>query len=119
MRFSFEVEYMPGKDLVIVNALSRAPFRGKRTVNFLLVEGVSSFVAGSLSDVSVTDSIGLVAKDQARDENCQPIVRYTRKGWPSLAFLLAALKPYWQERATFSVRKCVLKTSCLLVPQAL
>lgn len=120
MRFSFDVEYVPGKNLVIADALSRAPLREQRTAKCLSVEEVSSFVAGSLSELGESDSFRSVAEEQACDEVCQRLIRYTREGWPSLASLPAELKPYWQERGTLSVCKGVLlKGSRLVVPQSL
>lgn len=67
MRFSFDVKYVPGKNLVIADVLSRVPLRGQRMVNCLSVEG-SSFVAGLLLELSESDSFRSVAEEQACDE---------------------------------------------------
>lgn len=120
MRFSFEVEFVPGKNLEIADALSRAPTREEKSTDVLSVEEVNAFVFGVLSELSESDQFQLVAEEHAKDETCRTLCRYLREGWPGSTSMSNVLRPYWQDRATLSVCRGVLMHGTrLVVPNSL
>lgn len=120
MRFSYEVVHVPGKSLVTADVLSRAPIRGKETDNALSISDVSKHVSGCLSNAVEASLFERVKAEQAADEVCQALVKFSRKGWPKFSSLPMVLRPYWQERATLTVAEGVLlKGMRLVIPRKL
>lgn len=120
MRFSYEVVHAPGKSLVTADVLSRAPIRRKESDKALSVSDVSKHVSGCLSNAVEASLFERVKAEQAADEVCQALVKFSLKGWPKFSSLPMVLRPYWQERATLTVAEGVLlKGVRLVIPRKL
>lgn len=121
MRFSFSICYVPGKQIVTADTLSRAP---RKETDFVLEElsseDVSSFVAGCVSESRLSAHLDKIRLAQEQDTSCQQLLLYCRNGWPRFTVVSSWLRPYWSERANLTICDGVLMyKSRLVIPQKL
>jgi transposase InsO family protein len=87
MRFSVRAEYVPGKKLVVADALSRSPqsTTGKEEEVIALAEDVEAYLSSvdiSWSCEASDKRLQEIAKESKTDRLIQEAIRYTREGWP-------------------------------------
>ena len=122
MRFTFTIIHVPGKDLVVADALSRSP--SSCTLNMdeiaLLDEG-EYFVANALSSLPVSDTrLSEIRQSQSSDPDCQALKEYIQSGWPDQQLLPDPLKVYHSERALLTVADgLLLHGPRLVIPHSL
>ena len=84
MRFQFSISYVPGKDLIIADTLSRAP----------VTDATSDDVHPEKPSGDRTED-EVIKKLQLTDPVCQQISLYCQIGWPDKKSLEGPLKPYF------------------------
>ncbi|XP_037520549.1 uncharacterized protein LOC119397183 [Rhipicephalus sanguineus] len=82
MRYDYETTFIPGKQLITADALSRQPLATQDSGDISgEVSTYASVVVGLLS--SEVASLEKVAMAQKRDPTCKAIEAFTRNGWPA------------------------------------
>ena len=83
MRFSYTISYVPGKQLVVADALSRAPSSSSTPSDDKFQAEVEMFVNAVIQNVPATEKrLKEIQKAQEADEICQKLYQYCKKGWP-------------------------------------
>ena len=92
-KYDFEVQYMPGKDMVLADTLSRAPVSGTLTeVEFENVNVVHELIAGKTF-------LERTKRATNEDTTLQTLKRVISEGWPSDKTMLPEeVKPYFAVR---------------------
>uniref|UniRef100_A0A3Q2PQQ5 Gypsy retrotransposon integrase-like protein 1 n=1 Tax=Fundulus heteroclitus TaxID=8078 RepID=A0A3Q2PQQ5_FUNHE len=102
MKFNPVAEYVPGKHLVVADALSRQPMA--ETDPGDLEAEVKAYVDSVEDDLRVRKPIIEQIKDQTRtDAELQCVLRYVQKGWPEHSKSVAVrASAYFKDRGTLS-----------------
>jgi len=97
MKYSFVVKHVPGKELFVADALSRAPVdRGLSASEAALCSETDAFVNAMFSDLPATDKrLREIREKQWQDEVCVELFKYVEKGWPDRPFIKNCVKPYY------------------------
>ncbi|GAB1610332.1 uncharacterized protein K02A2.6-like, partial [Argonauta hians] len=84
MRFNFNVVHIPGKELVIADALSRSPAPRAPAEASETEEAVSAFVDGVESSWPIaTTRLDQLRAATVHDPKLQKVIGYVLNGWPS------------------------------------
>ena len=110
MRYDFSISHVPGKELIIADALSRAPVKGyKPQTTALQLSEVEENVDHIISSLPATEErLEQIRKEQQQDTICQKLTSYCQRGWPSRDKLPGMFKPYLTVAAEFSIRDGLL-----------
>ena len=109
MRFNPKVEYVPGKQQVIADSLSRAP-TGKPTAsdNNLIAE-VETYAENTIKALPATDQrLQEIIKAQKADAECSAVRSYCSNGWPTYMPHAPLLRQWWENRAHLAVVNDIL-----------
>ncbi|XP_025116120.1 uncharacterized protein K02A2.6-like [Pomacea canaliculata] len=123
MRFSITVEYVPGKKLVIADALSRSP---QLTTAESEVITLSEDVEAYLSSVDISWSCAAsdkrlkeIAEETRKDRLIQAAIRYSNEGWPKyITDVEDNLRDYYAVRMELSVHHGLLTRGTRIVVPA-
>ena len=84
LRFSYDIVYVPGKDQVVPDAMSRAPIHTKLCFNDNLVHEVEDYGRAIVNALPISDlQLQRVKASQGVDPIVSDIVRYCTSVWPS------------------------------------
>ena len=98
MRFNPRVIYVPGKNQITADALSRAPVCGPDAEEISFVGEVETF-ASHTSVLPATEArLKSIREAQEADEVCSQVVDYCRNGWPACPPQQPLLRPFWENR---------------------
>lgn len=116
MRYTYEITYVPGKQLMAADTLSRAPLPLKESSE--LEEEVEAFVQFVRSTVpAVSSSLQWLIDSQEKDPVCQQIRYYCKNTWPCRRDLNNEVKPFYPFRHQFTFEDDLLMfTARILVP---
>lgn len=104
MRYSYKIEYIPGKNMATADTLSRAPCEDASSEGMLNPAEVSSFVLGAISTLPASeDLLQRIRKLQREDQDCASLFKYCEDGWPSKSKLSWNLKPFFGEQGDITV----------------
>ena len=107
MRFRFTISHVPGKELTIADALSRAPVSSPSTADQLLQQEATAYVNSVLQSLPATEErLQEIRQSQEADGVCQQIAEYCRSGWPDRNTLSAEVKPYFPLSSQFTMASC-------------
>ena len=119
MKYCFHVEYVPGKSLVVADALSRAPVRGDDS-------GIADIVDEYISVVTdlwpASDHQLQRIRDETRkDSQLTALLRILQTNWPlTKSALTIEVKPFWDGRHLFSqIDGLILRGNQLVIPRSL
>ena len=84
MRFSYTILYVPGKDLVIPDTLSRAPiYRKVSCEEQAFADDVKAYVNFVLKNLPTTENcLQEIREKLQQDEVCGQIMSHCENGWP-------------------------------------
>ena len=83
LRFDFNIVYVPGKNLVMADALSRAPLMAPGQHDNHLEEDVQAYVDAIFQHLPATERrLEELRRAQENDLLCQEVARYCQEGWP-------------------------------------
>lgn len=121
LRFSYSVVYVPGKELIIADALSRSPRKTGSSADNDLESMADSYIRFVVNSLPVKDYyLEKIRIEQQNDPICQQIIYYSRQGWPNREVVLSNVKPYYQYRNEFHVSEDLLmKNSRIVIPNKL
>ena len=116
-RFDFEIVHVPGKELVIADALSRSPKSGPATVaEVALCQEAEEFVDNVFSSMPATDArLDEIRHHQHGDADLQAVRKYVLEGWPDSRQIPDSLASYVAVRGTLSVANDLLMCGCRIV----
>ena len=105
MRFNTIVEYVPGKQLVIADALSRKPLVGResRIDDIVLSDDIAAHGSCSANWPVTEDRLTEIRAETSTDPVMKSIADFITNGWPSHESAVPHyVRDYYRERALFS-----------------
>eukprot|EP00117_Sycon_ciliatum_P003331 scpid46475/ scgid8170/ Uncharacterized protein K02A2.6 len=109
MKYNPAAVYIPGKQLVVADALSRAPDASVDTPTSQLAEEISLHISTITSEIVSARKAEELAANTAADTVLQQVLQYTKSGWPDSAHLVEdAVRPFFHERALLSCSNGIL-----------
>ena len=82
MKYTFTIAHVPGKDLTIVDTLSRAPTSSPSTVDEQFVSDTNVYVDSILQGLPATqERIEQIKQAQQQDAICSQLMKYCQDGW--------------------------------------
>lgn len=107
MRFKYTISHVPGKDLAVADALSRAPL--SEVDESLFAQEVDAYVRGIVDYLPISETrLKQVLQSQEEDPVCQRIKDYCRNGWPPCKQVDVAVKPYYQAASELTMYQDLL-----------
>ena len=104
MRFDARTVYIPGKQQLTADTLSRAPVMMPGKGEAALVDEVETFASATTSNLPATNErLDEIRKAQKSDEICAQIRQYCTKGWPDYMPHNPVLKQYYEQRGHLTV----------------
>lgn len=118
MRYNIEVKYIPGKEVLIADCLSRAYLNNGPDGEDLEVTYAVHLASKYLS---VTDSRKKELKEATKkDSTLMKLKEYIKHGWPKDKKKISqSTRPYWHIRHNISeIDGLLFNDSCLIIPQS-
>ena len=113
MRFLFSITHIPGKHLIVADALSRAPLHKE---DHDLQDEADAFVNYTFQSLPATESrLEKIRHQQRQDDVCRLLVKYCRQGWPDRNKLTDSMRPYFSVANELSIEKGMLLRGCRIV----
>ena len=121
MRFKFTISHVPGKSLLVADALSRAPCSEAGREDLLLQQETEAYVNIVVQNLPATEKqLERIRRHQKEDEKCKLAAEYCRSGWPSRQSLHGAMKHYYSVASEISVKDGLLmRGNRVVIPAAL
>ena len=122
LRFDFSISHVPGKELLIADALSRAPGSCALAASeCCLIDEAEAAADTVFSSLPASDArLDEIRQHQDLDPVLSLVAQYMQAGWPPLDQIPASVKPYLQDRASFSKSHGILFNGCrILIPASL
>ncbi len=118
LEFKYSVSHVPGKNLVIADALSRAPlvYDPEEEIS---VNEVSAYVAAVTQGMPASEArLEEIQHNIEQDSLCQRLIEFSLNGWPDKTSLNGEIRKYWPERSEITVQNgFLMKGSRLIIPQ--
>ena len=121
MRFDFSIAYIPGKKLVIADALSRAPLWKPDEHDELFQEETKAYVDSVVQGLPATEQrLEEIKINQERDPICQEITRYCQEGWPEKGRIQGPVKRYYPVSSEISIiNDLLMRNGRIIIPLVL
>ena len=121
MRFRYTISHVPGKNLIIADALSRAPSRNIDKSESDFENDTTAFVDMIMESFPASNNrLEEIRREQASDLIIQELSRLYREGWTKKSKVRTDLLSYWPMRAEFAVHDgFLLKGTSLVIPAAM
>lgn len=122
LRFTYEIQHVPGKSLITADTLSRAPIKDAPSVAERQLErDVQVFVDTVRAALPASEPrLQQIAEAQRADKACSSVARYCLQGWPEKSELEPEAKPFWSERGNLHlINNLLLKDDRLVIPLSL
>ena len=109
MRFDFTVSHVPGKSLLVADALSRAPSTDPVDSDILLQLETTAYVNSVVQNLPAsTRQLERIKQHQEEDEVCRQVAAYCQSGWPSKQAISGAVRLYHPVATELSVENGLL-----------
>jgi len=121
MQYDYEIKHVPGKQLLIADALSRAP-RGPDTHKWEMEEESQAYINLIVETLPATERrLQEIRIHLESDATLQQVMTYVKHGWPEyIAQLPGPLQPYWKARGEMTIHNnLLLKDSRIVMPTAM
>ena len=121
MRYDFTISHVPGKDLTIADALSRAPSSTATSDDQSLQREVDAYVQTAMASLPATEGrLEEIKYEQEKDEVCQLLKKYCKIGWPCSNRVPEPVKKFYPVASELSVQKgLLLRNNRLVIPMSL
>ena len=97
MKYNYTIEYVPGKELVVANTLSRSPVSLPTKEDIVFGEQLYAHVAQVFECLPATwNRLENIRVRQMQDKEVQLVRKYLLQGWPQRKTLSPELKQYQQ-----------------------
>ena len=124
LRYSYTIQHVPGKQLIIADALSRAPLTHDPSTEFseALQTEADAMMAATIAALPATEHrLSQLLQSQQQDPTCHLLSQYCSSGWPTRPDTApATVQPYWPFRnsITASDNGLLLYGNRLLIPES-
>ena len=109
MHFKFSISHVPGKNLTIGDALSRAPVTQPSDEEKAHHNDIEAFVHWIIQGIPASDKKpNQIRQCQKTDSVCRQIAAYSYRGWPEKKDVPEAVKPYFSVAGELSIEKGLL-----------
>ncbi|KAG1687816.1 hypothetical protein GQR58_008253 [Nymphon striatum] len=121
-RYDYRLVYVPGKDLILADTLSRAHVKDEypeaAAHSVCDFEQVNAIVSGIAPRLTFRDKL---ARTTANDPVLHILESYIVEGWPkTIKACPDVVKPYWKLRSELSVHEgLILRNNQIVIPAAL
>ena len=121
MKYTYSIFHVPGKNLVIADALSRAPAQQQTSDVDEWNGEVDAYVRAIFNSLPATDKRLLqIQAAQEEDPTCILLKRYCLEGWPSKQKLKGEISKYLHIVSELSIcEDLILRNSRIVIPKAL
>ena len=121
MKFSYRISHIPGKNLIIADALSRAPSLHVSTADYELKTEIDAYVNAIISSLPATDTkLEEIKSSQQNDPICKQLTRFCLNRWPSSSKLSVEVKRYMPVASELSVHESLLiRNNRIMIPRPL
>ena len=121
MRFKFTISHVPGKSLLVADALSRAPCSEAANEDLLLQQETAAYVNFVVQNLPATEKqLERIRRHQEEDEECKLAAEYCQSRWPSRQSLSGVMKLYYPVISEMSVKDGLLmRGNRVVIPAAL
>ena len=121
MRFCFTISHVPGKDLVIADALSRAPLAKPTTTDESFQSEVDAYLNTIIETLPASEKqIENILRHQKGDEICQQLISYCTSTWPNKADIPGPVKAYYPVATELTVvNGLLMRGNRIVIPLAL
>ena len=121
MRYDFTISHIPGNELIIADALSRAPVTSPSAVDQSLQSETTAYMNLVVESIPATEQrLQEIREHQEKNPVCQKLSEFCRSGWPKKTSLSADLKPYFCVSAQLSIANdLLLRGKRIIVPPPL
>jgi len=121
MRYDFIMAYVPGKQLLVADTLSRAPLEVADDNCKELEEETQAFVQMVLSSIDINDSnVARILEEQNKDSTLTELKKVIIQGWPAQNSLQQNLKPFYSVKDELSIdNSIILRGSRMIIPPSL
>jgi transposase InsO family protein len=118
---SFTISHVPGNELTIADALSRAPVSTSSVEDQSLQSETTAYINLVVESIPATEKrLQEIRELQEKDPVCQKLAGFCRSGWPEKRTLSADLKPYFCVSAQLSIANgLLLRGKRIIVPPPL
>ena len=107
MRYSYQLEYIQGKNLTTADALSRAPVQSADEEDKKLEEKANLMVRQVISNLLASKQrLEEIRQNLQEDTICRKLIHYCQNGWPDSCPV--DLRPYWSARYDISFQDNLL-----------
>lgn len=120
-KYDFTVSYVPGKELIISDTLSRAPSK-IQVAEISEHEIIACQVDSVISGLPISDNkLKLIQEETSADNTMRELCRTILNGLPSnRSCVTNELKPYFNHRHELSVvNGIIMKGTCIVIPLSL
>ena len=118
MRYDFTISHVPGKKLLIADALSRAPHDDPAHTDSLFQDEVKAFVAVVMQSFPATDQrLEQIKTLQEQDNVCHTVAQYCQIGWPEKNKISPEILPFRHVASELNVQDgMLLRGSRIVIP---
>lgn len=121
MRYSYTIEYHPGKEIYTADALSRSPVSVASGQDESIIETAEYFVNQVMDNLPASDMrLEQIRREQQNDKICQQMRQYVEEGWPENGRLKGELRRYAPLAAEITVQRDILmRGNRLIIPEVM
>lgn len=121
MRYHYQVVYVPGKQLILADSLSRNPMNIFENNADDLPHEIDCYVNSIINNLPASETmLDRIKLEQEEDFICRALKSYCTNQWPIKDRLSKALLPYYQYKDSISVcNELLLYNSRLIIPPSM
>ncbi|XP_054266984.1 uncharacterized protein K02A2.6-like [Macrosteles quadrilineatus] len=120
MRYTYDITYTPGKQLILADALSRDTENSEE--EWELTEEILAYIQNIDTTLpSVSDErLREINQETMKDETLKHVSQYSVRGWPGKSKIPEDVLPYWYHREDISEQNGILLFgSRIIIPNSL